>query len=218
MHKKNKQSEQINKLHTTCKTWTGPCTSRDELLHIIQRHPDIKKKIVNTEHAYYIHTHPSERASHPELFRQTLLSLEDKVANLCMLLDNDDGNAVAGSAEVLDLPTLEDAAAALGGHTEAIELYSLNNLCVNMWFENNTPTWYIGYFKRQLSKTEYEVEQLSRKDSGSSVFWVHPEKPIIEKIDNEQILCTQSGHLLIPVGQWDFGRNNTVSLKNINII
>ncbi len=215
---KNKQSEQINKLLITCKTWTGPCTSREELLRIIQGHPDIEKKIVQTELAYYIHSHPSERASHPELFRQTMLSLEDKVVNLCMLLDNDDGNAVSGSAAVLDLPTLEDAAAVLGGHTEPMELYSLNNLCVNMWLENDTPTWYIGYFKRQLSKTEYEVEQLLRKDSCSSVFWVHPAEPIIEKTDNEQILCTQSGHLLTPVGQWDFGRNNTFCLKNINII
>ena len=215
---KLKQTEFINKLLIKCKTWSGPCASREELLSIIKKHPDNEKIIVNTELAYYVHTHPAEKAFHPELFRQTMIPMEEKVSNLCMLLSNDDGNSVAGTATVLDLPSVEDAIVVLGGQVENIELYSLNNLCVSMWIEDTTANWYIGYFKRQVSSGRYEVEQLLRKEKSNSIHWMHPETPILETIDQAQILSTKRGKLLAPVGEWSFGRNNTFLLKNADSI
>ena len=213
---KNKQSERINKLLINCKSWSGPCSSQTELLSILTKHQGNEKKIVQTELAYYITTHACERASHPELFRQNQIPLEEKVENLCLLLSNE-GSGTTGSLTEIDLPTLEDAISVLSDEIIQQEPFTLNDLCVNMWVEKGLTTWYIGYFKRQVNKSEFEVEQLLRKGEDN-LNWLHPSKLLIERVDPDQLMYQDNGRLLTPIGQWDYGRNNTFCLKNVDAI
>ena len=66
--KRQHHNDFVTKLLTTCKSWGGPCTSKQELLSVLQNHPDNVKLIIGNELAYYIHTHPNEHAFHPEMF------------------------------------------------------------------------------------------------------------------------------------------------------
>ena len=42
----------VNKLLRECETWDGPCTTADELCHILAQKPDQKRVIVRTEMAF----------------------------------------------------------------------------------------------------------------------------------------------------------------------
>ena len=109
MRKKQKHTDYITKLLTSCKSWNGPCTTKDALLAVLQQHPDNTKSIVCAELAFFIHTHPHEQASNPELYRQIKIPIEKKVENLCILLGGSYGTAIS-SAHVA-LPFNEDALA-----------------------------------------------------------------------------------------------------------
>ena len=213
--KKKQHNDFVTRLLVACKTWRGPCTSKEELLAVIQKHPDLTKQIVATELAYYVHTHPDERAFHPELFRQVKLSIDEKIENLCLLLSaNETSSAVSTSHQVL-IPTNEDALAILTNQPVPISLYEANELCVTLWWEGDAVVWYLGYYKSIVASTKYKVEHLVRKDQENNVFWVHSERPSDDEVDEEQILKKANGTRLIVSGQWDFSRTNTFCLKNI---
>lgn len=48
----------VDKLLTSCKSWTGPCTSSAELKQVIKENPDKQETILagQTEIALYSHT------------------------------------------------------------------------------------------------------------------------------------------------------------------
>ena len=45
----------VNKLLQECITWGGPCTTADELCHILTQKPDQERVIVRTEMAFFLH-------------------------------------------------------------------------------------------------------------------------------------------------------------------
>ena len=59
----------VHKLLDSCKTWKGPCTTVNELYIVLAANPDNVENIVKTELSYYKHTHPSDVAARPELFK-----------------------------------------------------------------------------------------------------------------------------------------------------
>ena len=62
-----------------CKTWGGPFTSTTELQGSLKKHPDIERKIVKTEMAYYVHFNKVEKIARPELFRLNGISHDEKL-------------------------------------------------------------------------------------------------------------------------------------------
>ena len=120
---------------------------------------------------------------------------------------------------MLDLPSNEDALAALAGKYIDYGVFAVNSLCVTLWLDGDGDViWNIGYFTKQVSATVYEVEQLVRKVPGDDVHWINPVKPIIEVVDEEQVLRRESGARLEVIGQWDFSRVNVFCLKNLNAV
>ena len=75
--KKQQYNDYVTKLLVACKSWGGPCTSKEEL--VMQKHADLTKQIVNNELSYYVHTHPEERAFHPEYFTKSRFPLKKKL-------------------------------------------------------------------------------------------------------------------------------------------
>ena len=216
--KKQQHTDYVMKLLVTCKSWGGPCTSKEELLSTIQKHPDKSKSIISSELAYYVHTHQEERAYHPELFRQVKISIDEKVENLCLLLSGTATSPLSTASNQVSIPTNEDALALLNHQPIQLSLFEANELCVTMWWEKDTVVWYIGYFKSAVSANQYMVEHLVRKVQGSNVFWIHADKPSADEVEDEQILKRANGSRVCVNGQWDFGRTNTFCLKNIQQI
>ena len=109
MEKKQKNIDYILKLTNTCKTWGGPCCSAEELKGVIQRIPDNEKKIVKTELSFYVHTHKADRLGRPELFKLSNIDTATMLANLYILLADEDNSASRSSVAEISLPTIEDA-------------------------------------------------------------------------------------------------------------
>ena len=84
----------------------GSVTDLDELHTILNSTTNQKDrhKRLNTEHAYYKHTHKVEAAANTELFRQTGITYEVKLQNFCIILggENTDMNTI------VSLPTAEE--------------------------------------------------------------------------------------------------------------
>ena len=59
----------MNKLLQTCKSWSGPVTSIDEIDDILGAHGDLPEKIVCTEPSYYRDTHKTEVIYSGDLFK-----------------------------------------------------------------------------------------------------------------------------------------------------
>ena len=87
MEKAKNQSQYVHKLLVLCKTWNGPAISIEELESILCQHPDSVEKIVKTELTYYKHTHHSENIAAPSLFKLNKISHEERLSNLCILLN-----------------------------------------------------------------------------------------------------------------------------------
>ena len=88
-----------------------------------------------------------------------------------------------------------------------------------MWYENGICKWYIGYFRKPVSETVFEVEQLIRKENDQDLYWIYPQNVITENIDTEQIMLTDNGKRFPVEGQWDLmGPANKFSLKNLDAI
>ena len=76
------------KLLQVCKTWSGTCTSAEELCVAIREHSEKKKHLFSmAEMAYYVHTHKAEKVLRPELLRLNGITLDEKLENLLILLE-----------------------------------------------------------------------------------------------------------------------------------
>ena len=64
----------VKNLLSGCKKWCGPVKLASELLKILQAHPDTAEKILKTEFSYFVHTHLTQKAQRPDLFRQNSIS------------------------------------------------------------------------------------------------------------------------------------------------
>ena len=95
----------VKKLLQECKTWDGPCTTADELCHILTQKPDLERVIVRTEMAFFAHSHKAEKIARPFLFRLSGISYEEKLENLLLLLSDDDWYA---TRSIASLTTNED--------------------------------------------------------------------------------------------------------------
>ena len=65
--------------------------------------------VVKTQLSYYKHTHAANVTARPELFRLRKISHEEKLENLCTLLEDIDHVASISSADrAVNLPSNED--------------------------------------------------------------------------------------------------------------
>ena len=87
-----------------------------------------------------------------------------------------------------------------------------------MWIVNQKVTWHIGYFRKMRSAKTYEVEQILRLDEDSDLAWIHPHKPVIDVIDDEQVLRLGNGKRFPVLGTWNNERLNKFYVKNLNEI
>ena len=131
-----------------CKSWGGPVTSAVEILEVLKRNPDKQKFTLRTELAYFTHTHKTEKIQRHDLFRQNVISFEEKLENFCILLSDDAETCTATTA---NLPNNEDGIKALATkETTAVEItspstFEVNQMCLVFWLEGAAFTWYIGY-------------------------------------------------------------------------
>ena len=100
-------SNYTTKLLINCKSWRGPCVSSEELMSVLKDHSELQEKIVMTELAYYRDTHKSDVTANPELFKLNKITHEERLMNLCALLD---GCPVSTR---IPLPTNDDALKAI---------------------------------------------------------------------------------------------------------
>ena len=163
-----------------------------------------------------------DKAGRPELFRQTNIDLATMLENLSILLADDNKSASKSSTAAIALPTNEDALKRLTttAYHDVIEydVYAVNEPCVNLWYEKGNVTWYIGYFRKMVTTSTYELEQLLRFDEKSDLFWMHPQKPVIDVIDDEQVLRLTNGKRHPVHGTWNNERLNKFCLKTMNEI
>ena len=107
-----KSKDNIKKLLTDCKSWFGPCTSMDELLHATK--PDRAEFIVKTEMTYDAQTHEFDKIQRPDLYKINGITHEEKLENLMILLSDDDQGS---TASVANLPFNDAVFTALDQHT-----------------------------------------------------------------------------------------------------
>ena len=68
--KKRSATDHSKKLLADCKTWSGPCTTAEELLEILSKRQVQTEFIVKTEMAFYANTHKTDKMQYPEVYRQ----------------------------------------------------------------------------------------------------------------------------------------------------
>ena len=74
--------------------------------------------------------------------------------------------------------------AILSQQPTSVSVFDANELCVTLWWEKNSVVWYIGYFKKTISDTEFLVEHLIRKIPNNSTFWVHGTKALDDHVES----------------------------------
>ena len=62
------------------------------------------------------------------------------------------------------------------------------------------------------------MEQLLRGDEKNDLVWMHPQKPVVDVIDDEQVLRLTNGKRFPVHGMWNNERLNKFCLKNVNEI
>ena len=98
------------------------------------------------------------------MFRQNVISFEEKLENFCILLYN---NAETCIAIIAKFPTHEDGIKALATkETIAAEItipstFEVNQMCVVFWLEGEAFTWYIGYIT-EVNEENYVVDHLQQ--------------------------------------------------------
>ena len=172
------------KLLKSCKQWGGPVVTPNELEEIVGKHSDLAEKIIKTELSYYCRTHECQRRLNPDLFK-IMITHDERLENLLILLGNNDNVASSSSSSIVDLPTLDELKAELGGASEKKSLH-LDEMCVVAWLEDK-PRWYLGNVTKKVGDT-YTVEHLSRANGEHHEFWRHPEHPDIANVCEEQLI------------------------------
>ena len=65
----------------TGRSWTGPCTTQDELESILASNPRIQEKVVKVELTYYWYAHKPEVIARPDLFKLNKITHEERLEN-----------------------------------------------------------------------------------------------------------------------------------------
>lgn len=81
-----RNNQYTNKLLQQCQVWKGPCSTIEQLQHILKSHPDISEKIVRTELSYYRQTHKADMILNRDLFKLNKISHEERLENFASLL------------------------------------------------------------------------------------------------------------------------------------
>ena len=174
----------------TCKSWTGPCTTQDELEKILASNPSIQKKIVKVELTYYWYTHKPEVIARPDLFKLNKITHEERLKNFLILLSDVDDAA----GTVADLPTNENVLKAIKAtsienvttHTiKYVSEFNVNDLCV---VDNSKLQWFLAYIKEQVSEEEYVVNHLVPLKERNDSRWKYPATDDTRTIHLEQLL------------------------------
>ena len=200
----------LKKLLIDCKVWGGPTTSTAEILEALRKNPDKQKFILRTELAYFVHTHKTEKTQRPDLFRQNLITDEEKLENFCILLSDD---AESCTATIANLPTNEDGINALSSDSSALATtskYQVNEMRVVFWVEGNDFAWYVGYITEvDEDEDSYVIDHLHRNPNKQNKFWYYPPKP-----DKQTVLCDQIVDIEAK-GEWTMeARNRRFLLTN----
>ena len=147
MQKAVRQKDYVRKLLETCKSWSGPCVTSDELVAAIDAKPGKQEQIVKTELTFYRNTHKSDMKACPDLFKLNKISHEERLENLLVLLSDED--IACGS--VADLPTNADALKTLKNSTIETTTnnlpeihFSVNDSCVVAWYLGAKWQWFSG--------------------------------------------------------------------------
>ena len=102
---------------------------------------------MKTELSYYIRTHESRRRANPSLFK-IMITHEERLENLLILLGGNDNVATSPSSSIVDLPTLDELREELGTTLEK-RSSRVNEMCVVAWLEDK-PRWYLGYVTKKV--------------------------------------------------------------------
>lgn len=210
-HQKGEQNKSyVRKLLQTCKTWSGPCTSVDELQIAMTANPDKVEQIVTTELSYYKHTHTADVTARPELFRLRKIDHEERVENLCVLLEDEDRVASDPTAK---LPSNSDAlntVNALNNHEPVpapdVTPLDVGNYCITVWQDG----WYVGYILDRQD-TKLTVDHMERVKVGVDIVWHYPSISDCQDVEEEQILPYK------PTGEWDLTQLRDMKYKLTNI-
>ena len=74
----------------------------DELCHILTQKPDQERFIVRTDITFFAHSHKAEKIARTSFFHLNVISHEEKLENLLLLLSDDDRYA---TKSMVSLPT-----------------------------------------------------------------------------------------------------------------
>lgn len=167
--------------------------------------------------AYYAHTHKADRIANKGLFRLNMITFEEMLENLTILLDDDE--STTGSATTANLPTNTDVVKSFRNATSAENIpeqspvTKINDLCVVAWQESNGYQWYLGYVKDISQNGQLLVDHLARVSSDSK--WKYPSQEDLQEVGPEQIVPCKI------TGEWDIAANSRkriFSVTNVKAI
>ena len=182
MEKAKNHSQYVHKLLVLCKTWNRPAISIEELESILCQHPDSVEKIVKTELTYYKHTvHCSENIAASSLFKLNKISHEEKLSNLCILLNV--FTTLKGALQVIQNNHQNQTTNSIDDELTI----DIGQPCVTLWRENTIETWYVGYCI-EVNDNVVTVEHIHQTEKCSNHKWKYPTKSDIAPFGNDQIL------------------------------
>ena len=155
-----------------CKSWGGPCASVDELQLILRQNPDQSEKIINSEMAFYLHTHKADKIEWPETFRLNGIATEEKLGNLIILLNEKS----ITKAIITNLPTNSETFSAITGQKykpagNEVMCNQANKLCIVKWLVSaNEYQWYIGCIKQEV-EYEFVINHLHQVSEKTNRQW-----------------------------------------------
>ena len=147
----------------------------------------ILQRKVKTELTYYKHTHHSENIAAPSLFKLNKISHEERLSNLCILLNGQ-------STLFTTLPKNKDALQVLQNNNQNQTTNSIDDEltidtgqpCVTLWRENDIETWYVGYCI-EINDNVVTVEHIHQTEKRSNLKQKYTTKSDIAPVDNDQI-------------------------------
>ena len=179
------------KLLIDCKSWSGPFTSPQEMLRVINERPDRAEHILRTEIAYLAHTQRTDKIARPGLYKINNLSFDEKLENLYVLLFDETTSDC--TATIADLPTNKKVLNTLTSNIDLSISQSrdlmINELCVVVWLSNDKYIWQLAYVKESNEKVL--VDHLYPVDKKSTKHWKYPTHPEVCSVLRDQILDVQ---------------------------
>ena len=82
-------------------------------------------------------------------------------------------------------------------------------MCVVVWADGMSYSWYLGYIKEHCGDGTYEVDHLSRANKTSDTKWKYPSTADVQLVNREQIVECNI------VGQWDMNADSRKRLYTL---